>query len=69
MMYLIRAGKRLLMDKNFQRVHITFQQNFGAYFVGVIFGYIYHNTTHISVKWTKVINPIIWDLWPDFNVK
>jgi hypothetical protein len=68
-MYFIRTGKRVLMDKTFQGLHITFEQNFGAYFVGVIFGYIYHNTKHTSVKWTKVITPSIWDLWSDLNVK
>jgi hypothetical protein len=69
MIYLLRTGRHLFMDKTFQKAHITFQQNFGAYFTGVIFGYIYHNTTNTSVKWTKVINPVIWDLWPDFNMQ
>lgn len=66
MMYLVRTGRNLLMDKTFQRAHITFQHNFGPYFIGVIFGYIYHNRTHIRVKLTKVIHSIIW---PDFNME
>jgi hypothetical protein len=50
------------MDKTFQKAHVTVQQNFGAYVIGIIFGYIYHNTTDISVKWTKVINLVRWQL-------
>ncbi|XP_033611673.1 nose resistant to fluoxetine protein 6-like isoform X2 [Cryptotermes secundus] len=55
-----QTGKQVFKDKTFQRAHITFHRNFGAYLIGVIFGYIYHNTTHTSVKWTKVGHCVMW---------
>jgi hypothetical protein len=54
-MYHIRNVKHLLVNKTYQRAHITLQYNFGGYFVGVIFGYIYHYAKPTAAKCIKVI--------------
>jgi len=61
--------KHILQNKTFRRAHITFQHNFGAYFVGVIFGYVHHNIKHTGVKCVKVISQLILLQWPYFNMR
>jgi hypothetical protein len=58
-LYHIRTARHYLADKTSQRAHITFQNNFGAYMVGVIFGYIYHYVRPTAVKYMKVIKTLL----------
>jgi hypothetical protein len=58
-LYYIRDVKHFLVNKTFQRAHVTFQHNFSGYVIGVIFGYIYHYAKPTGVKSKKVINTLL----------
>ncbi|XP_033609346.1 nose resistant to fluoxetine protein 6 [Cryptotermes secundus] len=52
----------LQQNRTFQRMYVPFHGNAGAYFVGVIFGYIYYNAKRNTVKRTRLMYVLVWSI-------